>query len=218
MVRAVRVRAHPPAADGRERRIPALLAQRDAAAAFGERREMTQRLLIDTALEHDDVLRRIPEIDPAPEIELGMLVRVEPERGFLADEPQQEPDLFLADADRPLVMAHEPVRQAIAQPARRRAEHLNVMRTETGLFLELAVHRLDRRLVAAHAALRELPAVAPDAARPEHAAVVLEKDDADVGPVAVRVDQAVLLLIPEDSSTACAIAARQNVARQRIAA
>src|SRR5689334_25227740 len=111
-----------------------------------------------------------------------MLVRVEPERRFLADEAQQEPDLLLADADRPFVRAHEALRELVAQPAGRRAEYLNVMRVQAGFFLELAVHRLDRRFVAAHAALRELPAVAPDPTRPEHAAIFLQEDDADVRP------------------------------------
>ncbi len=66
------------------------------------------------------------------------------------------------------------------------------MRVQAGFFLELAIHRLDRRLVAAHAALRELPAVAPDPARPEHAAILFEENDADVRPVAIGVDHSVI--------------------------
>src|SRR4051812_3771399 len=172
---------------------------------------MAQRLLVDAPLERHDVLRRIPEIDPAPDVELGMLVRVEPECRFLAEEPQQEPDLLLADADGPLVRPHESLRQLVAEPSRRRSEHLDVMRLQAGFFLELAVHRLGRRLVAAHAALRELPAVPADSARPEHAAIFLQEDDADVRPVAIGVDHSVFpRTSAEDSTTACANAARQN--------
>src|SRR5690606_34910365 len=42
--------------------------------------------------------------------------------------------------------------------------------------------------VGVHPALRELPAIAPHAPRPEDATVRMHQDDADVGPVTVRID------------------------------
>ena len=59
---------------------------------------------------------------------------------------------------------------------------------EAGFLLQLAEHRLDRRFVAAHAALRELPPVAIDAAGPEHLAAVAHQDDAHIRPVAIGID------------------------------
>src|SRR3546814_12902514 len=55
--------------------------------------------------------------------------------------------------------------------------------------LQLAVHRLQRRLVGVHPALRELPAVTPDTPRPEDTAIGMHQHDTDVGPVTVRIDR-----------------------------
>src|SRR5690606_30050297 len=74
------------------------------------------------------------------------------------------------------------------QPARRRAQQLHVFRGQPGLLVELAVHRLDRGFIAAHPALRELPAITAHPARPEHVSVLAHQHDADVGPVSVRID------------------------------
>ena len=65
-----------------------------------ERRQMVQGTGIDPALEGDHVVQRVPEIDPAPVVELGLLGQVQAQVGFLAGDLQQEPDLLLADADR----------------------------------------------------------------------------------------------------------------------
>ena len=82
--------------------------------------EMAQRLLVDASLEIHDMRGRIPEIHPAPEVELGLFVRVQAQVAFLAQEAQQEPDLLLADAYLPFVAPDGPARKPIAQPARRR--------------------------------------------------------------------------------------------------
>jgi hypothetical protein len=63
-----------------------------------------------------------------------------------------------------------------------------VVVAEAGFFLQFAVHRFQRRFVAAHAALRELPAVAVDAPAPEQFAAVAGDDDAHIGPVAIGID------------------------------
>src|SRR5690606_22947768 len=74
------------------------------------------------------------------------------------------------------------------RPAWRRAQDLDVRRQQAGLLAQLAEHRLDRRLVAVHPALRELPAVAAYPPCPEHASVAVHQHDAHVGAIAVRID------------------------------
>ena len=89
---------------------------------------------------------------------------VEAQLGFIGDEPQQEPALLLADA----AVAHILARQAVAQPAAGRAEHLDVPRLQADLLVQLAEQRLLDLLAAIDAALRKLPAAAPDPAAEEH--------------------------------------------------
>jgi hypothetical protein len=48
--------------------------------------------------------------------------------------------------------------------------------------VQLAEHRLLGRLAVIDAALRELPGVGPDPLAPEHLVLLVEQDDADVGP------------------------------------
>src|SRR3546814_11570041 len=63
-----------------------------------ERRQMAQRAAIDAALEGHHVLQRVPEVHPAPEVELGLVGGVQAQVACGAGELQQEPHLFLADA------------------------------------------------------------------------------------------------------------------------
>src|SRR5262249_38487709 len=85
-------------------------------------------------------------------------------------------------------------------PARRGAEYFDMLRAQPGFFVQFPIHRLDRGLVAAHAALRKLPAVAKRAPRPEHTAVVAHEDDADVRPITIRIDHGKLQIFCADSS------------------
>ena len=59
---------------------------------------------------------------------------------------------------------------------------------QADLLLELAVHRLHRRLAMIDAALRELPGVLIDALAPEDFVPLVGKDDADVRTVAFLVE------------------------------
>ena len=56
------------------------------------------------------------------------------------------------------------------------------------LFLELAVHRLQRGFAVLDAALRELPGVLVDSLAPEHLVPRVGEDDADVRTVAFLVE------------------------------
>src|SRR6185369_9661702 len=144
---------------------------------------------VHVAFERHDMGCGIPEVDPAPQVELRGIGQVEAQLGLLADEAQQEPHLLLADAGRALVAPHETPRQPIAKPARCGTDDLDVLGSESGFFTKFAIHRLERRLVAVHAALRELPAIAECAPRPEDAAIIAHEDDAYIRTVAIRVDQ-----------------------------
>src|SRR5690606_6060097 len=63
-----------------------------------------------------------------------------------------------------------------------------VVRPQAGFLLQLAVHRLQRRLVGVHPALRELPAVTPDAPCPEDTAIGMHQHNTDAGAIPVRID------------------------------
>ncbi|MNC87527.1 hypothetical protein D3C83_32570 [compost metagenome] len=59
---------------------------------------------------------------------------------------------------------------------------------QADLLLELAEHRLLRRLARLDAALRELPGVLVHPLAPEHVVVRVQQEDADVGTVAVSIE------------------------------
>src|SRR3546814_6548214 len=62
------------------------------------------------------------------------------------------------------------------------------MLLQSGLFVQFAVHGLQRRLVAVHAALRKLPAVTLQAPRPKHLAAGVQQHDTHIGTKAVGID------------------------------
>ena len=92
------------------------------------RAELVQRARIDAALEVDDVVHRVPPVDPAPAVELRRLLgRVEAQRRIPGAELQEVPALLLADAERARVAAHELRRQAVAQPVPRARDFLDLL-------------------------------------------------------------------------------------------
>src|SRR5690348_9288019 len=72
----------------------------DGTGRLDQRREIAQRAPVNLALEIHHMLGGIPEIHPAPNVELGAGMRVQPERGVDIQHPEQEPHLLLADAGR----------------------------------------------------------------------------------------------------------------------
>src|SRR5205085_14537 len=86
------------------------------------------------------VLAGVPEIHPAPGVELGLFGQVQAQLRFLAVHLQQEPHLLLADARRPARAAPDAaVRQPVAQPARRRAEHFDMRGVQPGFLAQLVL-------------------------------------------------------------------------------
>src|SRR5690606_33178341 len=157
---------------------------------------MAQGLFIDLALERHDMFAGIPEIDPAPEVKLRLLVCIQPEMSLISGETEQKPHLLLTDAGRPHMVADIAVGQPVTQPSGRGAQHFDMLGTKPGFLFELAVHRFDGGFVGAHAALRKLPAIPIDPACPENAAIVPDQDDAHVGSVAIWIDHTTLRVLP----------------------
>src|SRR5690606_31921005 len=83
-----------------------------------ERCQVAQCAGIDPALERHHVFHRVPEVDPAPVVELRLGGQVQAQVAFLPGELQQVPDLLLADAHHLVVAPDGVARQPVAQPAR----------------------------------------------------------------------------------------------------
>src|SRR2546425_3147701 len=150
--------------------------------------QLDQRLAVDVALEVDHRVERDPVVVPAPGIELGMPARAELHVAVPPDHAQQEPDLLLAAVAALAVAAHPLLRYLVAQPFARAAEDAHMAALQPDLFLELAVHRLQRGFAMLDAALRELPGVLMDPLAPEHLVPRVGEDDADIRTVAFLVE------------------------------
>lgn len=79
-------------------------------------------------------------------------------------------------------------RQRVAQPSAGRALDLYVLGQQAQLFTELTIKRLLGTFVSFDAALGKLPGVLSDPARPQHLAVVVGQDDADIRPKSIGID------------------------------
>src|SRR5690625_3369692 len=109
-------------------------------------------------LERDDMIYRVPKIHPAISIKLGPVVNGQVKGLIIGQKLQQKPDLFLPDANWPLVAPLKTPGQTIAQPAGRLAKNPDMPGHQSGFFGQLAIHGLNRRFVRVHAALGKLPA------------------------------------------------------------
>src|SRR5690606_28607990 len=104
------------------------------------------------------------------------------------DQAQQEPDLLLAAVVAAPFPPDPLLGNLVAQPAASSREDAHVLRTQAGLFLQFAVHRLLGRLAALDTALRKLPRVLAHPLAPEDLIVLVDQDDANVGAVAVAIE------------------------------
>lgn len=62
-----------------------------------------------------------------------------------------------------------------------------MLRQQTDLFLQFAIHRLLRRLVGLYTALRKLPGILPHTTTPEKAVFVIAENDPHIWPETVGV-------------------------------
>ena len=129
-------------------------------------------------------------------IELRLLARVDLHVVFIAEQAQQEPPLLLTDADRARPAPDVSTGKAVTQPVARLSHELDMFVRQPELLLELAIQGVDRGFVRPDTALRELPGVLADSARPQHATRIVVDDDSDVGSESVFVDHRVSLGSP----------------------
>lgn len=174
-----------PAGDGRFARV------RPAGGQQGS--EFLQCLAVNPALEENDFIRGPPVIDPAPVVEFRRLTPGQIDTGLVADQAQHEPALFLSDTDRTGPPPDVPRRQVIAKPAAGFAQQFDVFGAKPGFFAQLTVHRIHRPFAGTNSALGELPRVLAGATGPEDLAPGVAQDNADVGPVAVRINHLAFL-------------------------
>ena len=162
--------------------------------------QLLQRAAIDPFLEIDDMIDRIPVVDPFPLIELGRAAGIEPQAFLARGQAQQEPFLLLPDAHRLAVTPHHAARQLVAQPAVGGAENPDIAGLEPDFLPQLAVHRLLCVLARIDAALRKLPGILPHAPGPEHGAIGVAQDNADIGAISIRINH---LLFPGAVNLVC---------------
>ena len=158
------------------------------AVRIENRCEFVQGLGIDIALEVDDLVDRIPVLDPFPVVKLGLFRVVQAEIRLVAENTKQEPALFLADADRIAILAHVTPRQAILEPVTSLAEHINLVWLEPDLFAEFTKHCLFGRLVFVDASLRKLPGILADALGPEKFALIVTEYYSDIWPETIGIN------------------------------
>jgi len=105
-----------------------------------------------------------------------------------AQHAQQEPDLFLPDAQRRAPAADVLLRQTIAQPASGRPDHLDLFRAQTDFLGKFAVHGFGRGFIRVHPPLRELPGILTNAPGPQQLPDAIRQYDPDVGPKSIRIN------------------------------
>src|SRR5437879_12115782 len=140
-----------------------------AAVRQQEAMQLGQRLAVHLALELDHRLERHPVLVPAPGVELRMAAGAQLDVAVAARHAQQVPDLLLAAVGAAVGLARAtrpPFRHFIAQPVARATEDADMRALQADLLLELAVHRLHRRLATLAAALPAPPGALPDARAP----------------------------------------------------
>src|SRR3989454_10396326 len=153
--------------------------------------QLDQRLAVHLALELDHRLERHPVLVPAPGVELRMAASAQLDVAVAARHAQEVPCLLRAAVGAAVGLpraTRPPFRHFIAQPVARATEDADMRALQADLLLELAVHRLHRRLAMVDAALRKLPGVLIDALAPEDFVALVGKDDADVRTVAFLVE------------------------------
>ena len=96
-----------------------------------------QGTTVDFAFKRHDAIQWMPVTDPAPVIKLRRLVTViKTNAGFIADHLQEEPLLFLANAERILVATNQSGRQPVTEPATGTAQNADIVRNQANFFMQ----------------------------------------------------------------------------------
>src|SRR5690606_28355834 len=144
-------------------------------------------LLVHPALEGDNLVRRVPVVHPGEAIEFRLVTQVKAYAAAVGQQAQQEPALLLPDAHGLGALPDQVGRQAVAQPLAGPGHNLDVARPQADFLAQLAEGGRLRRFVPLYATLGKLPGILTDAFRPQHLALIVEDDEPDVGPEAIRI-------------------------------
>ena len=79
------------------------------------------------------------------------------------------------------MLADIAIGKPVAQPTTRAADYLDLVMLQADLLLQLPVHGLFRCLIAIDATLRKLPGILAHTAAPKQPALVVTKDNTDIG-------------------------------------
>src|SRR6185312_8454545 len=151
--------------------------------SFPQRREFSQYVAIERALERHDQRDEPVALDPLPGVEFGV-VGGEVDIAVAPLEPHREPFLFLpgiAPAPQPSAQL---IGQLVGQPGLGFCDDRGLV--GAGFFLELAKRGVARRLAPVDPALRHLPRFffLIDAAADKNLAIAIQQHDADAPPIA----------------------------------
>ena len=144
------------------------------------RAKFMQRSCIHAALEINHIVNGTPEFHPPPAIKFRRFGTINANTIVRSDEPQNEPALFLPNAERLAVIPHIFFRQSIAQPIIRCAKDFDVTFQQTNLLMQFAIHCLFRTLPFLHSPLRQLPALAASASSKHPLSSLSGKKDSDL--------------------------------------
>ena len=143
-------------------------------------RKLSQRLLIDTALELNDGIQRHPIVAPAPGIEFRMIGRAQTYVRVPPDQAQEKPYLLLATIGIAPFPANPVLGNLVTQPLPRPPHDADMFRQQTNFLLEFTEHCLFGGFPLLDAPLRELPGMLSNTFAPENLVTAVGEDNADV--------------------------------------
>lgn len=97
--------------------------------------------------------------------------------------------MFLANAKRAHRLPHQPLRQAVVQPATGTGDNFNILLVQPHLFSKFTKQSLSWRFIGFNATLRKLPGILTQAPRPQQLAVAVAEHNTYIRAKAVFVDQ-----------------------------
>ncbi len=165
-------------------------------------RQLRERLLIDGFFEFDDRFQWKPEIAPAPGIEFRMLGGAQADIGIAADQPEQEPNLFLPAIGTAPFPAYPLAGYIVTQPIPGATDDADMLRQQPNFLVQLAEHGLFRGFALFDAPLRELPGMFAYPFAPKNFVVLIDQNNTDIRAIAFPVEHdATFEYLTEDNSS-----------------